>query len=672
VRAGLPLLHATRRTSRVLGLLLLLVLGATPGALRGQEIEIEVPAAILKGIPFSATVKAATSLDSLPATLRSARGEVLGELVVPPVGQNVFRDIVLESSDQLPLQFDVGVARETIRRPFLPAWFSILPPLLAIGLALLSHEVVSSLFLGVWLGCVFLAGYNPFAAILMTVDRFVKPALANPDHAAIAIFSLLLGGMVGLMSRMGGTRAIVEAVTPLATSRRRGQLATWLAGIAIFFDDYANTLIVGNTMRPLTDRLKISREKLAYIVDSTAAPVTAIFFVSTWVGFEISLIGDGLHLAAEQSVGRPELVAGLLNASPFAVFIHTIPYLFYPILAIVMVGVLLATGRDFGPMLGAERRAASGGGLFRAGAQLASDTSEDLAEAPHGTALRWWNGALPVLTVVVTVVLGLVYTGRRALAEGQPATISNILGNADPFNTLLWGSLLGCIVALLLAVSQRILRLPQAITAWLGGVRAMVLAMVILVLAWSLGEVTNALGTASFLSSALSERMPMHLLPVSVFVVAALISFATGTSWGTMAILLPLAIPLAVGLGGGMDFAGGAHYTVLLGAISSVMAGSIFGDHCSPISDTTVMSSMASGCDHVDHVRTQLPYALLVALIGMFVGDIPTAYGLPPWVSLIMGATVILGIVMVLGRKVEDTPRVWMPETGVTEGSPPA
>ncbi len=529
------------------------------------------------------------------------------------------------------------------------------------GFGSVAREVVSSLFAGVWLGCVFVAGYNPFSALLMTVERFVRPALADPDHAAIVIFSLLLGGMVGVMSATGGTRAIVQAVTPLATSRRRGQLATWLAGLAIFFDDYANTLIVGNantlivgnTMRPLTDRLKISREKLAYIVDSTAAPVSVIVFVSTWVGFEISLIGDGLRLAAEQHPGDPALVSSLTSASPFGVFIHTIPYLFYPILAIFTVGLLLWTGRDFGPMLAAERRASAGDGLFRPGAQLAADTESGLMDAPDGTPLRWWNGGLPVIAVVVTVLIGLVYTGLQGLEPDDPRTMSRILGNADPFNTLLWGSLVGCVVAVVLAVTQRILTLSRTISALVGGMRAMVLAIIILVLAWSLGEVTTAVGTASFLSSALSDRMPLALLPLAVFVIAAVISFATGTSWGTMAILLPLGIPLAVALGGGIDFDGGAHYTILLGVISSVMAGSIFGDHCSPISDTTVLSSMASGCDHVDHVRTQLPYALLVAFVGMLVGDVPTAFGFPPWISLIIGGAVIWAVVRFVGSESE-------------------
>ncbi len=643
-----------RRTSliRRAALPLAVALLLTP-SLTAQELDVSAPPAFLDGIPFSITVKAPESLDSLAVSVTNAQGQLLARGVLPPVGEVVLRDIVVRERADLPLVIRAGEIEEAVEGPVLPGWFSILPPLIAIVMALVFREVVTSLFVGVWLGGFFLSGYNPFSALLMTIERFVRSALADPDHAAIIIFSLLLGGMVGLMTRMGGTRAIVQAVTPLATSRRRGMFATWIAGLAIFFDDYANTLIVGNTMRPLTDRLKISREKLAYIVDSTAAPVAVLVFVSTWVGFEIGLIGDGLRLAAAQHPDDPALMAELTGASPFSVYLHSIPYLFYPLLAVFAVGVIIVTKRDFGPMLAAERRAVSGGGLHRPGAQLAADTSTELAEAPEGTKLRWWNGALPVITVVVTVVAGLIVTGRAGLGEGEAATLSNILGNADPFASLLWGSLLGCVMGVLLAVGQRILSLHQAISAWVSGIRAMMLAMVILVLAWSLGEVTSAVNTAGYLSTVLSDRMPMQLLPVTVFLVAAAISFATGTSWGTMAILLPLVIPLAVAMGGGVGFDAGGHYTILLGGISSVMAGSIFGDHCSPISDTTVLSSMASACDHVDHVRTQLPYALLVGVIGMAVGDIPTAYGLSPWISLLLGAGLIVAAVMVFGRKAE-------------------
>ena len=260
---------------------------------------------------------------------------------------------------------------------------------------------------------------------------------------------------------------------------------------------------------------------------------------------------------------------------------------------------------------------------------------------PQGAPERWWNAALPVLAVMLVVLGGLYMTGRAAV--GSEASLTDVFGAADPFVTLLWGSLAGCVVAAVLSVGQRILSLQDTIAAWVAGMRAMVLPLVILVLAWSLASVTEILGTAPYLAQVLSDRVPLGLLPALVFVTAAGISFATGTSWGTMAILLPLVVPLTVNLGGAAGFDGSGEYTILLGTISSVLAGAIFGDHCSPISDTTVLSSMASACDHVDHVRTQLPYAIGIAALTVPIGDVGTAYGLPSWVALpVMAALVWL------------------------------
>ena len=441
---------------------------------------------------------------------------------------------------------------------------------------------------------------------------------------------------------------IVQGVRPFAKTARRGQIATWLAGMGVFFDDYANTLIVGNAMRPITDRLRISREKLAYLVDSTAAPLAALVPISTWVGYEIGLIASGLSAAAEQN---PAAGRGLADLNPFWVFIETIPYRFYPVLALVFAGMIAFTRRDFGPMADAERRARNEGHLYRPGAKLLTDTSSDAMQPQEGVAHRWWNAALPVITVIVVVMAGLYVTGIAG--SGPGAGLSDIFGNSDSFTAMAWGSLAGCLVAIGLSVGQRLLSLDEAVDAWVGGMRAMFVAMIILVLAWGLGSVTTEIGTASYLSQILSDRVPLALIPVIVFATAAAMSFATGTSWGTMGILLPLVIPLTVALGGYTE-GSGTQYTFLLGSISSVLAGAIFGDHCSPISDTTILSSTASGCDHVDHVRTQLPYALVVAVVGMLLGDIGTAYGLPVWVALVGGTLLLYGFLRLRGTLIED------------------
>jgi Na+/H+ antiporter NhaC len=621
---------------------------AWPGA--GVAQELDAPTVVLDGVPFRVSVQA--RLDPVTLEVRDAGGTLLGTASASPLDTAVVAGLVVTGREQLPLEVQFGADVKEVAPTLVPGWASLVPPLVAIVLALLFREVVTALFAGVWLGALMVAGWNPITATWRLIDQFIVPALGDVDggHTQIVVFSLLLGGMVGIIARNGGTMGIVEAVAPLARSARRGKLAAWAAGLAIFFDDYANTLIVGNTMRPITDRLKVSREKLAYLVDSTAAPVAAIIPISTWVGYEISLIADGLRIAAQQN---PEHAATLGGASPFAIFIETIPYRFYPLLALFFVFLTSVMDRDVGPMAAAEKRAAAGGGLYRPGAQLAADTSSHLMEPKPGLRHRWWNAAVPVLTVVVVVLWGLLVTGRSEV--GPDASLMDVFGAADPFVTLLWGSLAGCLAAIGLSAGQRMLTVTEGIDAGVAGMRAMMIAMIILVLAWSLGSVTQEIGTAQYLSQLLTGRVALHLVPVIVFVTAAAMSFATGTSWGTMAILLPLVIPLTVSMGGDAGFDGGAHYSILLGSISSVLAGAIFGDHCSPISDTTVLSSTASACDHVDHVRTQLPYALLVAGVGMIFGDIGTAYGLPIWVALSGSGVALYLILRIFGTDVRAT-----------------
>jgi Na+/H+ antiporter NhaC len=616
------------------------------------EIDVRGPKTVLTHVPFSLEFTAPENVSGVIEwrLVRVRDGELLAAGLVEPGAAIAVDGLMIDGRVDLPFRVEAAGVSGGFRVLVLPGWFSILPPLVAIALALIFKEVVISLFAGIWLGAFFVAGLNPFAALFRTIDTFITPALASVDHASIVIFSLLLGGMVGVMGRSGGTHGIVEAVAPLATNRRRGQLATYLAGLLIFFDDYANTLIVGNTLRPITDRLKISREKLSYIVDSTAAPVASIVFVSTWAGYQISLIGDGLGAAAVQVAGSaPQLGSALESASPFATFISTIPYLFYPILALLMVFLVAWTGRDFGPMLAAERRASAGGGLYRDGAMLMVDTSAELMAPKEGKPHRWYNAAVPVGTVVVVVLLGLFIDGRSSL--GRPGSLTEILGAANAFNALLWGSLCGAFAALLLATGQRILKMQEAIEALAGGMRAMLLAIIILVLAWSLGAATEAVGTAQWVSYILETAgFPLRMLPVSVFAAAAAIAFATGTSWATMAILIPLVIPLAATLGAAGGLTPGEFQPLLFGTVSSVLAGAIFGDHCSPISDTTVLSSMASASDHVDHVRTQLPYAMLVAMVGMLIGDIPTAYGMPWIVSYVVGIAILFAVLWFVGK----------------------
>ena len=628
-----------------------------PGVLAQESPDapqvINAPRVILGGVPFTLELQGDAGA-ALAYEVRDAQGTVLGSGSVGAGRTASVSGVVVSTRSGLPLAVRLGQVSEELSRPFAPGWFSLAPPVVAILLALVFKEVIAALLAGVWLGSLAVAGYNPLSAVWRTIDLYAVAAIADVDggHTQIIVFSLLLGGLVGIVSRNGGTRGIVDAVSPFASTSRRGKIATWIAGLAIFFDDYANTLIVGNTMRPITDRLKISREKLAYIVDSTAAPVAALVPISTWVGYEISLIADGMSIAAQQPGVDPALVATLTSISPFAVFISTIPYRFYALLALAFVLLTSVMNRDFGPMAAAERRAASGKGVHRGGAQLAVDTTDPQMTPPEGVTPRWYNAAVPIITVIL-VVLGGLYTSGRA-SVGADASLMDVFGAADPFMTLLWGSAAGCIVGMALSVVQRILTVQESLNAWLAGMKAMFLAMVILTLAWSLGQVTEDLGTAQYVAQILNDSLPLEVIPVLVFLTSAAMAFATGTSWATMAIMIPLVIPLTVTLGGAEGFGVGGEYSILLGAISSALAGAIFGDHCSPISDTTVLSSTAAACDHVDHVRTQLPYALVVALLAMVVGDVGTALGLPVWVALILSIAILGAGLWFFGSSVSE------------------
>ncbi len=623
---------------------------AAPPAGSAQEV-VEAPAVILASVPFTVAVRGGDDFSTL-VEIRDAGGALLASGPVAAGEVRAFGDVRISARDALPLQVRAGDAVEEISRPFAPAWFSILPPLIAIVLALVFKEVVTALLAGIWLGALAVAGYNPLQATWRLVDQYVVPALGNTDsgHTQIVVFSLMLGGMVGIISRNGGTRGVVRAVAPLARNRRRGKVATSLAGLAIFFDDYANTLVVGNTMRPVTDRLRVSREKLAYLVDSTAAPVAALVPVSTWVGYEVSLIAGGLGAASSEATGAD--AAFLADLSPYTVFLETIPYLFYPLLALSFVFLTSYMNRDFGPMARAEARAASGGGVLRPGSRPAAEISESFVSSKEGVSQRWWNAGLPVATVVLVVLGGLYASGRAAV--GADASLRDIFGAADPFVTLLWGSLAGCVVAAVLSISQRLLDMKECVDAWLGGVKAMMIAMVILTLAWSLGAVTRDVGTAAYVSQLLGGNLPLFLLPALVFVTSGAMAFATGTSWTTMAILIPLVIPLTVSLAGGTGFADGSVYGILLATTSSVLAGAIWGDHCSPISDTTVLSSTAAACDHVDHVRTQLPYAVLVGAVGLVLGSLGTSLGLPTWAALAGGVAILALCLRVFGTPIDE------------------
>ncbi len=527
----------------------------------------------------------------------------------------------------------LAVAGEDATSVFSGTAWSVLPPMLAIGLALWIRQVIPAIFVSIWLGAWLVADAGIeqiFPALLAVVQTYILQALADPDHAAIIIFTLMIGGMVGVISANGGMAGLVEGMARFTRTRRSAQVTASLMGFAVFFDDYANTLVVGNTLRPVADRLRISREKLAYIVDSTSAPVAALALITTWIGYEVSLIDESI-----------KNLTGL-QTSAYEIFLSAIPYSFYPLLALFFVLLVSASGRDFGPMLHAERQARKRDDSTDETASLRRDKSRELTalQPKAGQPHRMRNALLPILFLIGGVAGGLWITG-----EGD--SLREIIGSADSYKALLWASTLGVLVAIGLSLAQGILTLEESVEAWFRGIQSMLMAMLILILAWSLARITEQLHTADFLIQALGDWLPAGLLPTLVFIISALTAFATGSSWGTMGILVPLVLPLAWALGA----ADGDSLHQLHASVACILAGAVWGDHCSPISDTTILSSTATGCDHIAHVRTQLPYALLVGGTAIVFGTLPAGFGLHWSLSLLLGAATLALVLLRIGRR---------------------
>ncbi|EGT3615455.1 Na+/H+ antiporter NhaC family protein [Clostridium perfringens] len=527
--------------------------------------------------------------------------------------------------------------------------WTVLPPLVSIVLAFITKNVIVSLFIGTMTGCIMLQlnGFNIITALTQGFIDFTYRALnslADPWNAGIILQVLVIGGVIHLVAKMGGAKAIAEALARKAKTVKSAQLTTWLLGLAVFFDDYANSLIVGPIMRPVTDKLGVSREKLAFIIDATAAPIAGLAIISTWIGLEVGLIGDAL-----KSVG--------IQADGFGVFLETIPYRFYNILILAFVVISAITLREFGPMLKAERRARRGEVLSTT--ETSSD-SEDL-EPIKGIKLSIWNAIIPIGVLIGSSLVGFYYSGWVTVMGGEDLAIIELMNNAplsfagiqaafsnaDASIVLFQSALLATIVALALGVCRKIFTISEGIGIWIEGMKGLLITGVILILAWSLSSVIKELGTASYLVGVLSDTIPVFLLPAIIFILGSVIAFATGTAYGTMGILMPLAIPLA--------FAINPEWQFIIVSTSAVLTGAIFGDHCSPISDTTILSSTGAGCDHIEHVRTQLWYSIFVGIITVVFGYIPAGLGLSFWIVLPIALIALVILTMIFGKKVEQT-----------------
>ena len=528
---------------------------------------------------------------------------------------------------------------------------TLLPPLVAIILAFITKETVLSLFIGVFVG-EFMLCSNDLNIISTIVNAFLNlgsqviSCMADPWNAGIILQCLLIGGVIQLITKMGGAKALADAFAKRADTPRKAQLFTWILGLCVFFDDYANSLIVGPIMRPVMDKLKVSREKLAFVVDATAAPVAGIAIISTWIGLEISLIAAGF-----QSVG-------VTNVTGFGIFLQTIPYRFYNIFILIFIVISALTLYEFGPMKKAEQKARA----------RKEDEEIIVPEAPgfdevkpvEGVKLSVWNAIIPIGTLIIGALIAFYWSGYTTILGGEdqalitlmqtaPLSFDGIfqaLSQSDASVALFQAALLASIVAIVMAVGEQILTIEDAISEWIGGMKTIVITGVILLLAWSLGGVIGEVGTADYLVGILSSTIPAWIVPSLIFILGALISFATGTAYGTMSILMPLAIPLAWAVS-----TGDMSFTIV--CTSGVLTGAIFGDHCSPISDTTILSSMGTSCNHIDHVQTQIYYAIFVAIVAIVFGYIPAGFGVPWYVCGVMGIIVMFIGLRILGEKVD-------------------
>ena len=510
------------------------------------------------------------------------------------------------------LPMTVLAAEEEAAKPAMYATFwALVPPIVAIVLALITKEVYSSLFVGILVGALFYSGFSFEGTVLHIFNDGFISVLTDPYNMGILIFLVVLGAMVSLMNRAGGSAAFGRWAGAHIKSRIGAQLATIALGVLIFIDDYFNCLTVGSVMRPVTDQHKVSRAKLAYLIDATAAPVCIIAPISSWAA----------------------AVSGFVEGEDgFTIFISAIPYNFYALLTIVMMIGLVVMKVDYGPMLKFESNARKGD-LFSDGKSPDEHESQTTVN-PKGKVV---DLLIPIITLIVCCVIGMIYTGGFFSGEDFVTAFSN----SDASVGLAIGSIFALIITVVLYLLRRVMSFSDCMNCVPDGFKAMVPAILILTFAWSLKAMTDSLGAKEFVAGMMkgSAEGFMYLLPAIIFLVGCGLAFATGTSWETFGILIPIVV----------DAFSGTNHELMIISISACMAGAVCGDHCSPISDTTIMASAGAQCNHVDHVTTQLPYALTAAVVSC-ITYIIAGFTQSAWISLPIGIVLMIAVLVVMKK----------------------
>lgn len=533
--------------------------------------------------------------------------------------------------------------------------FALLPPLAAILISVVSGRLLAGLSIAVICGAVISLPPDTTALFLplLTAEKVLVDFLWTPLRESFQLyilgFSVGLVGMVRIVVLSGGTKAVAEVLATRAQGARSTTIASFLMGLAIFFDDYANTLVVGTTMRPIADRFRVSREKLAYIIDSTAAPIAGVAVISTWIGFEVGLFDDIMR----------EVGSGI---SGYELFFRALPLRFYCWMTLFFVAMVAIFGRDFGPMRKAEERAFTGAPTPD-GAAHPTTPSPEQPFASVDVSCHWLLAMTPVAVVIVSVMVGMnidsweseaVLTARQEGFLFSRTYWTAVFSNAHTARVMFFAAMIGSALAFGLALTRRstvdgsrVFNLWKVLQAWVKGIAGFYYAILILILAWAIKETCKAVSTSDYLVASLSGFLDATFLPILVFLLAAVIAFSIGTSWTTMAILLPTMIPLSFQMGG-------VDLTVAVAA--AVLDGAIFGDHCSPISDTTVLSSIAASCNHIQHVRTQFPYAVITMTTAAVCGYLGQLVWDSSLLSLAIGGAVLAGVLLLFGRRTHPVP----------------
>tara|TARA_Y100000588_G_C14281260_1_gene937337 strand:+ start:1955 stop:3625 length:1671 start_codon:yes stop_codon:yes gene_type:complete len=530
-------------------------------------------------------------------------------------------------------------------------WTSILPPFLAILIAVHFRSLVAALSSAFLLGSFLSFWPNYTTALSLGLKTFIWPNFTEQFSLYIFAFLFSLVGMIHLVYKGGGIHGMIHFINRVVKGPRTAKAGISLAGVAVFFDDYSNTIVVGSTMRELSDQWKISREKLAYLIDSTTAPIAGLALLSTWIAFEVFLF-DKVSL---------ELGLGL---SGYGMFVEILPSRFYCWGTLAFVFLTSVLDRDFGPMYRAEVRAVQEGKVASENAVfLVSEDRKNLDPNPNQPQ-RWYNAVVPLACVIFGTVSGILVLGRSKIVGSgasfsflQPEDWRNAFAMVtNPSVTpggammvLFFASLVGGAVAILMLVAQRILSFSASIKAYFRALSTLWMALFILVMAWGMSKIcTEGVHTDTYLISLLGNRVELVFLPLIVFLAASGMAFATGTSFGTMAILIPMILPLSFSMGA----FGSESQIIFWLTAAAIMDGAIFGDHCSPISDTTVLSSISAGCDHIDHVSTQIGYAVTTMIIASGAGYLGVAFGMPIWSYFILFPIISLFLLFSFGKRI--------------------